>query len=360
MALINQLARATRGSIFYATLAASSTAAFLGFPTLSYADAYEREIERERTEEVLEEEAQPAASQSPDGKEDQDAPLQGAPGYQLELTLIPDVEVEPQNCRESEPEGTQLPTLPCPETSGLEETIRSLRERVSEMQERISSYVSSRSVSVGINEGLEQIAGKYGAFSGIDFTLQLVDGAIALRAGMQASYAMPAFGQASGQAHSELNDLESDSGNHLEESRLQERKSNHLLQMLSYSNKLSWTFDFLMGSLDGETFSVEGLDFYLGLGGKLRLVDHLTISQEMQTSQLLYEGYPRALLLDSHFESETHLVPYLIPGVGLGMCYALGAGVDVCAEVDGRARFLPAVKKTYLESEAQVGLRFDL
>ena len=258
-------------------------------------------LSAEKKEEEVKPETKPETPATPAD------PLNGAPGYTLRARIIPK-ETKTENKTDS---------------SALETLIKNLQQQVQTLQEQLQNYLSSHSASVGISEGFEQIDGKYGLFTAVDLALRLEDW-ISLRAGAQASYATTALSRTNTTADQGRTTL----GQHLVE-----RWSYSKTDSESYRNALAFSAAALLGSLDGDTFGVKGLDAYLALGGKVRLVEGMQQRTEQRTSQLLYRGEPRDRLQSPvQVTADSTLLPLLIPTAGIGVCYGVFDGADICAE----------------------------
>ncbi len=223
----------------------------------------------------------------------------------------------------------------------LQQQAQTLQGEVQKLQQRVQVYLSSRQAALGIAEGFEQIDGNYGLFTEVTGSLRLEDW-IAVEAGMQVSYATHPFVQTK---------TASDSGVRPINDHLQDRWSYSRTDQQSNDNALSWTLQALLGSLDRDTFGVKDLDFYLALGGRVRLVSSLERTQEKRTSQLLYRGSPRDPLHHQSIDEDGTLVPHLIPTAGVGACYGVATDIDTCAE------FNAGLRGSRLETDGSVGLR---
>ena len=227
----------------------------------------------------------------------------GAPGYELHAEFVDE---------------NQQPQAAPANTSALDQLVKDLKEQVKQLEERASAYFSSHQASLGISEGFEQIDNNYGLFTGVDLTLKLDDW-IAIKGGMQVSYATTPFSRTKAKGDSGVTSLNK---------HLQERWSYNRTETQSYDNALSWALQVVLGSLDHQSFGVKGLNTYLALGGKVRLVQDVKLTEEQRASQLLYRGAPREPLHHQSSAAESTLVPYFVPTAGIGVCYSLAEGVD--------------------------------
>ncbi|MBI2666787.1 hypothetical protein HYX13_04200 [Candidatus Woesearchaeota archaeon] len=300
-------------------------------------------------------------------------PLQGAPGYILQVKLVPkdngclierttdgavngvskvtanDTTNGTANGMANETANSTVTEKSCADTSVLEKTISALKGDILSLQKKVQTYLSSRDLTFSVYEGMEQVGNRSnGLFTGVNVTLHFEDW-IAARLGMNLSYARTSLAQVKNESSSGITSLED---------HLQERWSHHLLEMDSSYNSLAWEAEVLLGSLDGNTLGRKGLELYALLGVRVRLAQESQLIQEERTSQLLYRGVPREPLRHYSTEVEKTLVPYFVPTFGGGVCYLLGAESDAtfCFEVNLGIR--SHEQGTSLELGEKIGLRF--
>ena len=275
--------------------------------------------------------------------------LEGAPGYTLRARLVPK-NLSAETAAREDKKGEDKKESKS-DSSALETLVSTLRQQVQTLQEQLQNYLSSRSASLGISEGFEQIDGNYGLFTAVDLALQLEDW-IALRTEAEVSYATTALSRTNTQA---------DQGRTSLEQHLVERWSYSRTDSESYRNALAFSAAVLLGSLDRDTFGVKDLDAYLALGGKVRLVEGIQERTEQRTSQLLYRGEPRDKLQSpAQVTADSTLLPLLIPTAGIGVCYGVFDSADICAEFGTGLRVENPDKpgEARLETEGSVGIKF--